>query len=72
MAKVRFNRRHTQTLRQVQIEGLNRALEDNKSDPFFFNRAMTHIENGICHPRVADGSYHPRGMPAHYDKGFRP
>lgn len=43
-----------------KIEGAQRYAAADKSDPFAFSRAMTHIRNGICKTR-------PDGEAADYD-----
>lgn len=35
-----------------RTQGARRFADANKSDPYAFNRAMTHIRNGICEPFV--------------------
>lgn len=51
--------------RQRQIEGAKRYASAMKSDPFAFNRAMSHINNGVC-------SLTDKGHDAHYDAMISP
>lgn len=43
---------------QKQVEGAIRYAKADRSDPFAFNRAMSHIQNGICRtPPDKGGDY---------------
>ena len=48
-----------QVMRQRMIEGAKRYAAADRSDPFAFNRAMTHINNGVAGllPNGEDGFY---------------
>jgi hypothetical protein len=49
--------------RQRMIEGAKRYAASDRSDPFTFSRAMTHINNGLCAVRhTKDGP-----VECHYD-----
>lgn len=43
-----------------RIEAVKRYAEADRSDPFAFNRAMTHMKNGVC-------SFLKNGGEAFYD-----
>lgn len=44
----------------TQIEAARRYAAADKSDPFAFNRAMTHLKNGLA-------SFDSKGSPCGYD-----
>lgn len=51
--------------RERLIGGARIYAKADRSDPFAFNRAMTHINNGICEPFVDDhGTTHEAGYDA--------
>ncbi len=43
-----------QTIRQKQIEGARLYAKADRSDPFAFSRAMSHINNGLCKAYIKD------------------
>ncbi len=62
------------TYRARQIEGARNYAAADKSDPFAFNRCMTHILNGVADYRtdpVADANYSatPTQVMAKTEKG---
>lgn len=50
------------TTRAIMIEGAKRYARADRSDPFSFNRAMSHIDKGICGTGEAED-----GRPFYYD-----
>lgn len=48
------------TFQDRMIEGARKYAKADRSDPFAFNRAMTHIANGIC-------GFNQNGQDAFYD-----
>jgi hypothetical protein len=51
--------------RRRMIEGAHRYASAMRSDPFAFNRAMSHINNGVCSPtdKGADSFYDAKLLP---------
>jgi hypothetical protein len=44
----------------IRLAGCQRYAEANRSDPFAYNRAMSHLRNGIC-------GFNNNGEEAFYD-----